>query len=217
VTEQLDVDYLSETDDYHANLTLPNNITYKNPGAYGGVVIEPGTTLSFPNGTDQNASSLTSLFLIRQDSEARRFRATEFAFHWCVNSYAVNITDNVLDVNLVGSSAHTEYGETHVRLYNITQNMTYLITDRDLGVKYPVGGNGVSEIAGILEHALTGNYTDYGAPSFGNGAEIFAASLHANTLINLGYNHTSTEEFDEGEWVAMDNMTRNLATSLTNA
>jgi hypothetical protein len=214
VTDQLVVDL--DQGGYHANLTLPNNITFTNPGAYGGVLIEPGTTLSFPNGTDQNASSITSLFLLRQDSEAQRFRATELAFHWCVNSYAVKITDNVLNVNLVGSSARTNYGETYVRLYNLTGNMTYLTTDRDPGIKYPVGGNGISELGGILEGALAGEYTDYSAPSFGNGTEIFAAALHANTLIGLGYNHTHIEEFDEGEWVAMDNMTRNLATSLTN-
>ena len=219
ITDQLVV--AESTEGFNsANLTLPSDITLSMEDGFGAVKIEAGDSLKFPEGTGKFDASLLSLFVLKADllSDPLRYRATEILLHWCVNTYNVDTTDNVPTVKLVTSSVETNVGDVFVPSQNASKELRYLTTPADPNTKYPADGMGVDYIKLAITDDLVGQFQDFGGPMYTNGTEIFAASMHINTLINdLNISlDAETKMVDDAEWAAMTNMSANLATSLSN-
>ncbi|KAK1579926.1 uncharacterized protein LY79DRAFT_562858 [Colletotrichum navitas] len=192
------------------NTTLPNGVFLQHTSGYATMNISTGPSLTF-NDTDIMTAKLFHFFVLY----GPRLRATEIIMHWCVNTYRVNVQENVPVTERVASHTTRSSGEVFIKNYNQTMNQTYFTSPDSPNERYYVGGDGPDEIASVLESTLVGTSSDLGQYRYGNGCEIYVTAL---SRAQIGINTANeSQKLDDAQFTTLRNLTENIASGLTNA
>ncbi|KAK2017460.1 hypothetical protein LZ32DRAFT_654882 [Colletotrichum eremochloae] len=193
------------------NATLPNGLFLQHISGYATMNISTGPSLSF-NDTDVMTAKLFHFFVMYYGGQ---LRATEIIMHWCVNTYRVNVHENVPVTERVASHTIPSSGEVFVKNYNRTMNLTYFTSPDSPDTKYYAGGHGPDEIASVLESALVGAASDFGQYRYENGSQIYSTAL---SRAQIGINAANeSQKLDDTQFTTLRNLTENIASGLTNA
>ncbi|GKT50108.1 uncharacterized protein ColSpa_10289 [Colletotrichum spaethianum] len=144
-----------------------------------------------------------------------RLRATEIMLHWCVNTYNVNVKENVPVTERIASHTIPSVGEVFVEDFNMTINGTYFTSPDSPGKKYVADGFGPGAIASALDSTLIGTYIDTGGYEFQNGSQIYGTAL---SRASIGINSANeSQKLDDEQFATLRNLTENIASGITNA
>jgi hypothetical protein len=216
VTEHMTVEELDGVQ--AANMSLSNNIWGLRPTGFGAVKVQTGDTIAYGDvDKDLKNARVASLFVmnLRPVYGQVTYRAYESYFYMCVNTYKVRVTNNVPETKVIHSSVTNAQGEVFIKYMNSTLPATYLTTPRDPGVKYPMSGMANISIADALTYSLGGMVSTGVAPQYYNATAAIASRLDPSELVEHGINNTISEEQDQGEYEAMLNVTRVIASALS--
>jgi hypothetical protein len=200
-----------------AKWTLPNGVRLERAGyGFGDVNISTGASLLF-NDTDVIAGSLFNFFVIHftiAGDGLGEALAYEVLMHWCVNTYNISVTDNIPTITTTSSHTIVRNGEVFVEHYNMTMNATYLVTPEDEGMNYLAGGYGPNALRGILYNTLCGYETDTSGRMLDSGPQAMMTAIND---AKIGLFPNQTQLISEAKFVAVKNVTTNIANGLTNA
>jgi hypothetical protein len=194
------------------------------------------TSLAFQNFSGIQASVVLDFFVLytkgfttpEQPANAGALsahRAIEILFYWCVNSYSTNVTNGTVTTEIVASSSNiVSPGDPDA---DLNSPSPILLGLKDDTTEYKVDWNAANVMTFyLLPNLGTGNYSQSPSsdPSQGTqasrgfsteGAEILGYALLPNGLGPLVTQATLADE-DANNFEAVQNLTNNLATSLTN-
>ena len=185
------------------------------------------TSLSFANFSGNQASVILDFFVLyvkiaNPNSTENAYRALEVLFYWCVNSYSTNVTAGNVTTEIVASSSNVVSpgdGDSHspMVLKSGTDTTEYTVdvyaTDVLTFYLLPNLGTGNFSQAPSDPSDLGGTQASRGFTS--QGAEVVSYAL---VPAGLGSSFTPAELADEDatNFKAVQNLTNNIATSLTN-
>lgn len=213
-----DVTHLVEADldFYHGseNITLPNGV-YTRPGR-GHTQFSGAPTFFVSEGPAISHKYLRNVsvfdyFAIYWDPAMKTPRAVEISIHWCIDTYEVELVDNILKMNKTAS---------HVPRLQI-QNLEYQslsIPGNDKEV-YTVGSSSFRMIGSNLNESLSGKSVYRSAERFfgTSGSDMLVQAT--KEIAQSDAKGNSTLEYlgmETAWWIAVNGMASNVASSLTN-
>ena len=208
----------------NVTFSLANNLTAIKPIGFGAVHVQSGDTIAYGDADDDlKSAGVVSLFVMNLRASMSgeisdlSYSAFEAYFHMCVNTYEVQITDNVPNTTVVHSSVKNGSGEEiFVKVYNGTYPAAYLTTPKDPGVKYPLSGMANDTVASVLSYSVAGAVPIFYAPPYGNNTQAIAGALHPSQFYeSSGFDTSIPEELQEAEYQAMTNVSRNIASMIS--
>jgi hypothetical protein len=197
------------------------------------------TSLAFKNFSDIQASVVLDFFVLYEkaltipgaasnDSQLFTYRAIEILFHWCVNSYSTNVTAGNATTEIVASSSNVvSPGDAGTVEGDQNSPSPIVLSSKNDPTEYTVNWNAADVLTFyLLPNLGTGNFsqaplesTPQGAQaSLGFTSEGAQALSYAVLPAGMGPVLTPAELADEdaANFEAVQNLTTNLATSLTN-
>ncbi|KAE9366582.1 hypothetical protein N431DRAFT_548413 [Stipitochalara longipes BDJ] len=193
------------------------------------------TSLAFTNFSGIQASVVLDFFVLYQkdltapraasnDSELYAYRAIEILFYWCVNSYSTNVTAGNVTTEIVASSSNVvspgdmslnspssivlgaKNDTTEYKVDSITANvLTFYLLDNL--------GTGNFSMSPLLAPPQGAQYL-YGFSS--EGVEALSYALLPTGLAGGKITPATLAGEDATNFEAVQNLTNNLATSITN-
>ena len=197
-------------DDYSANISSA-------PGGDGYGFAAGGASLAFAQGADAASTALASIYIIYTHSMAEgpaageAFRAKEVMLRFCVNTYEISVSQGAADTRQLGSETRVSKRTSDMPS---SAAVTLLRARDDSSTKiYGISSGHAAVLGRYLESTFTGTYSTGGG---GKAVRSTAASdaLGAAMYEARAVGGRATEVDTEG--AAIENVMRNVATSLTN-
>ena len=205
-----DVFLVSGTENYSVNISSA-------PGGYGYGSAPGRTSLAFAQDVDAASTALASIYIIYTHSMAdgpavgEAFRAKEVMFRFCVNTYEVSVSQGAADTRQRGSESRVGKRTSDMPS---SADVTLLRARDDSNTKsYGISSAHAAVLSRYLESTFAGTY------STGSGSGTVRSTAASDALGAAMYEARAvgrrTTEVDS-EGTAIENVMRNVATSLTN-
>ncbi len=186
-----------------------------NTGDTEGRLLSLTTSLGFPDNDDRLATAFANTFVlytnqtIELSQEDAGFRAVEVLWHFCLNTYSVSVFQGIPQTTLLSSSSDVADSDTETSIKLILRTPG---DDRD----YIIRKNDVAYLHRYMNSVLLGTYshrTRRGVP----GVTATSETLGLAMFRSRSESTTGSGGSDENIRAVIGNMTRNVATSLSNA
>ena len=198
------------TDDYRVNISSA-------PGGDGYGFAPGRASLTFDQDADAASTALASIYIIYTHSTAEgpaageAFRAKEAMLRFCVNTYEISVSQGTADTRELGSETRLSRRTSDLPS---SAPVTLLRARDDSSTKiYGISSDHAAVLSRYLESTFTGTY------STGGGGKTVRSTAASDALGAAMYearalSGRTTEADTEG--AAIENVMRNVATSLTN-
>jgi hypothetical protein len=197
------------------------------------------TSLAFKNFSDIQASVVLDFFVLYEkaltvpgapsnDSEIFAYRAIEILFYWCVNSYSTNMTAGNARTELIASSSNVvSAGDADTSEGDPNPESPIVLGTKNDPTEYTVDWNAADVLTFyLLDNLGTGNFSQAPSEDTPPGAQVSlgftteGAQVISYAVLPAGMGPVLTPEGladeDAANFEAIQNLTTNLATSLTN-
>ncbi|KAK4232428.1 hypothetical protein QBC38DRAFT_450051 [Podospora fimiseda] len=169
-------------------------------------------------------SAIYSLFLIY---EGYQVRAAEVLFHYCVETYNISTSQNILKTGKLSAFTEVHQPETTSPGESGNIPLGYLVESKTPGLHYRFGGEGTVNMVRWMLDLLRGPYFDGfdSTTARGDGAEVVRNELMLAARKAVSKFDESQPDYtakvisltDELQWQVVKNVSQNIADGITKA
>lgn len=186
------------------------------------------TSLSFANFSGNQASVILDFFVLyvkiaNPNSTENAYRALEVLFYWCVNSYSTNVTAGNVTTEIVASSSNVVSpgdgdSQSPMVLKSGTDTTEYTVDvyAADVLTYYLLPNLGTGNFSQSPLDASSRGGTQVSRGFTSQGAEVVSYALLPAGMGSTFNKNAELADEDATNFKAVQNLTNNLATSLTN-
>lgn len=216
------------------NAALPNGAYLKagevvmnitaSPDVIDGFSVSPvNHSLAFANEPNAAYTTINNYFVIWQNKDSQGqgdFGAIEVLIYWCVNTYSTQVQAGIPSTNITASSVNVGSGNASITLPDDDgTNRTYqqyggvALNPANSSTNYTVDGPANAALTSYMANTFRGTYT----PGLDGGYTTDAAQALVSALIEQPSLLRATgQAADDLQLAGVQNLTQNIATSMTN-